>query len=136
MTNHVDLNRYQDFVYAVTSDASKDLDAMIARLKELDALHLANISLLMTGAAGLAAESGEFHEIVKKMVFQGKPLDEANIFHMKRELGDILFYWINSCRALGLDPNEVIQENINKLSARYPNGFEVERSEHRKANDI
>ena len=85
---------------------------------------------------GLAAESGEFCEIPKKMLFQGKPLTEDNLFHMKRELGDIFFYWTNACRALNLDPSDVIQENITKLSARYPNGFEVVRSEKREIGDI
>jgi len=55
---------------------------------------------------------------------------------MKRELGDVIFYWINACRALGIDPNEVIEENVNKLSKRYPNGFSVERSEKREKGDI
>lgn len=136
MSNQIDLNRYKGFVEAVTSEASKNLEVMIARLRELDELGLVNISLLMTSAAGIAAEGGEFHEIVKKLVYQGKPLDEANIFHMKRELGDILFYWINACNSLGLDPNEVILENIEKLSKRYPNGFSVERSENREKGDI
>ena len=134
---NVDLNLYQDFVYEVTSDASKDLEVMITRLRELDKLRLANISLLMTGAAGLSSEGGEFHEIVKKIVYQGKPLDEATIFHMKRELGDVMWYWINACRALNIDPNEVIDENVRKLESRYPGGsFDAHYSENRKEGDI
>lgn len=131
----VDLNRYKDFVQAVTSDASNELEAMIVRLRELD--KIVNISLLMTGATGVAAESGEFAEIVKKCVFQGKPMNEETVFHMKRELGDIAWYWVNACRAIGVDPNEVIAENVRKLEARYPGGeFDVYHSENRKENDL
>jgi NTP pyrophosphatase (non-canonical NTP hydrolase) len=96
-----------------------------------------NPSLLLTGAIGMASEGGEFSEIVKKCIFQGKPMDDETVFHCKRELGDIMWYWINSCRALGLDPNEVIAENVNKLKARYPGGeFDVYYSENRKEGDL
>ena len=95
------------------------------------------IALIMTGAIGMASECGEFSEIVKKCIFQGKPLDDDTKFHIKRELGDIMWYWINSCRAMGLDPNEVIDENVNKLKARYPGGeFDVHYSENRKQGDL
>jgi len=96
-----------------------------------------NVPLLLTAALGLAAETGEFCEIPKKIYFQGKPLSEENVFHMKRELGDIIWYWVNACRALGLDPNDVVEENVNKLKARYPGGeFDVNYSENRKQGDI
>jgi NTP pyrophosphatase (non-canonical NTP hydrolase) len=131
----VDLNKYRDFVEEVTSDASNDLEAMITRLRELN--EVVNIALLMTGSTGVAAEGGEFAEIVKKCVFQGKPMNEDTIFHMKRELGDIAWYWVNACRAIGVDPNEVIAENVRKLEARYPGGeFNVHYSENRKEGDL
>ena len=150
MSNQVDLNKYQEFVQAVTSKESNDLTAFMNRLDRLDANYEAygsdgeymhgpniNVPLLMTGSIGLTAEAGELIEIVKKMLFQGKPLNEENVFHMKRELGDIMWYWINTCRALELDPNEVIAENVKKLEARYPGGkFDVYHSENRKENDI
>ena len=86
---------------------------------------------------GLAAESGEFIEIPKKIIFQGKALTQDNVFHMKRELGDIMWYWINACRALQLDPNEVINENVKKLESRYPGGsFDVHYNENRVAGDL
>jgi NTP pyrophosphatase (non-canonical NTP hydrolase) len=86
---------------------------------------------------GLAAEGGEFVEIPKKIIFQGKPVNEENIFHMKRELGDIIWYWINACRALNLDPNDVIAENVRKLESRYPGGsFDAYYSENRKQGDL
>jgi len=91
---------------------------------------------LLTAALGLGSETGEFVEIVKKMVLQGKPPSEDNIFHMKRELGDIMWYWATACSSLGLDPYEVIHENQVKLEARYGEKFEVQRSEIRKEGDL
>jgi NTP pyrophosphatase (non-canonical NTP hydrolase) len=142
----VDLNRYKDFVEAVTSKPSNDLTTFMNRLDELDGNWDAgtqthgpdiNVPLLLTAALGLAAETGEFCEIPKKIYFQGKPLTEENVFHMKRELGDIMWYWINACRALQLDPNDVVEENVNKLKARYPGGeFDVHHSENRRQGDL
>ena len=148
--SQVDLKKYQDFVAAVTSKESNDLTTFMNRLDRLDANYEAygsdgeymhgpnvNVPLLLTGSIGLTAEAGELIEIVKKMLFQGKPLTEENLFHMKRELGDIMWYWINTCRALGLDPNDVIAENVKKLEARYPGGkFDVYHSENRKEGDL
>ena len=132
----IDLNKYQEFVQAVTSAESNntgDMKTAIDRLEESGV----NISLLLTGAVGISAEGGEFMEIVKKCIFQGKPLDEDTQYHAKRELGDIMWYWINSCRALGIDPNEVIAENVKKLEARYPGGsFDAFYSENRKDGDL
>ena len=130
------LNQYLKFVDAVTSDPSKDRNAFIARINDLYDQGC-NVSRLHTAADGLVAEAGEFMEIVKKITFQGKPYDEANVFHMKRELGDVMWYMANACMALGLDPYEVIEENVRKLEARYPGGhFEISRSEVRKAGDL
>ena len=137
MSDQIDLNRYKDFVSAVTSRESNDIESFASRLLGLQRDSNVNIPLLLTGAIGLGAESGELQEIVKKMLFQGKPLNEENIFHMKRELGDIMWYWINTCRALGLDPNDVVAENVRKLEARYPGGsFDPYYSENRKAGDL
>lgn len=146
MKNNIDLNKYQDFVAAVTSEPSNDLTTFMNRCDELDAnfddatgTHGpdVNVPLLLTAALGLAAETGEFCEIPKKMFFQGKPLTEENLFHMKRELGDVMWYWINACRALRLDPNDVIAENVKKLEARYPGGsFDPYYSENRKQGDL
>jgi len=142
----VDLNRYKEFVEAVTSKPSNDLTTFMNRLDELDANFDyeqdkhgpdINVPLLLTACLGLAAEGGEFIEIPKKIFFQGKPLTEAEVFHLKRELGDVMWYWINACRALNLDPNEVIAENVNKLKARYPGGeFDVHYSENRQVGDL
>jgi len=137
----IDLNKYQQFVETVTSDQSKDNVAFLERYEQLADYQTDNTSikpsLLLTAGIGLASETGEFNEIIKKMFFQGKPLNADNLFHMKRELGDIIWYWVNACTALGLDPNEVIEENVRKLEARYPGGqFDAHYSENRKAGDL
>ena len=137
MSNDIDLNKYADFVFAVCSMPSKDLESFIERLREVNTNSDVNLPLLLTSGIGLASEGGEFNEIVKKILFQGKPLNEENIFHMKRELGDVAWYWVNACNALGLDPNEVLEENVRKLEARYPGGkFDAHYSENRKAGDL
>ncbi len=134
----VDLNKYKEFVREVTSKESNQLSEMFYATKELETKNPnVNMSLLLTGGIGLSSETGEFNEIVKKCIFQGKPLNDETVFHCKRELGDIMWYWISSCRALGLDPNEVIEENVNKLKARYPGGeFDVHYSENRQEGDL
>ena len=140
----MNLDDYKEFVQTVTSQESQNVRKLQFRLGELDQGNIdkgvvgdVNIALLLTGAIGIASEGGEYAEIVKKCIFQGKPMDDETVFHCKRELGDIMWYWINSCRALGLDPNEVIEENVNKLKARYPGGeFDVHYSENRKEGDL
>ena len=135
--NKIDLNKYQDFVEAVTSEQSNNAQVMADAIRNLEVMSGVNVSLLLTGAVGMSAEGGEFMEIVKKCIFQGKPLDEDTQFHAKRELGDIMWYWINSCRALNIDPNEVIAENVRKLEARYPGGsFDAYYSENRQDGDL
>ena len=134
----IDLNKYSEFVEEVTSQESNQLAPMARRLSILEGTDgKINMSLLLTGGIGLSSETGEFNEIIKKCIFQGKPLNDETVFHCKRELGDIIWYWINSCRALGLDPNEVIEENVNKLKSRYPGGeFDVHYSENRQKGDL
>jgi len=133
----VDLNKYKSFVQEVTSLQSNETGALTVQLERLEKDSNVNMALLLTGSIGMASEGGEFAEIVKKCIFQGKPLDADTIFHAKRELGDIAWYWINSCRALGLDPNDVLEENVNKLKSRYPGGeFDVHFSENRKDGDL
>ena len=127
---------YGDFVKKVTSEPSLDLDVLKQSLEDVENKSPIESARLMTAALGLGSETGEFVEIVKKMFLQGKPPSEENIFHMKRELGDIMWYWITACSALDLDPFEVIKENQDKLEARYGEKFEVQRSEVRKEGDL
>jgi NTP pyrophosphatase (non-canonical NTP hydrolase) len=130
------LNEYCDFVTKVTSQPSLDQNALIQRMEEIDSESNIKSARLLTAALGLGSEGGEFVEIVKKIFLQGKPFTEDNVFHMKRELGDIIWYWATACMALDLDPYEVINENKAKLEARYGEGFKVKKSEHRKEGDL
>ena len=134
--NHVDFDRYSHFVDTVTSDTSKNFVDLADRLGELDRQG-ANIERLTTAGVGLAAESGEFLEIVKKMVFQGKPWDEHNREHLIIELGDVMWYVAQACMALDISFDEVIKGNIKKLEKRYPGGsFNIGDSENRAADDL
>ena len=127
---------YTDFVTKVTSEPSINLDALKKSFDEIEQSSGIKTPRLLTAALGLGSETGEFVEIVKKMYLQGKPPSEDNIFHMKRELGDIMWYWVTACASLNLDPYEVISENQEKLAARYGEKFEVQRSEVRKEGDL
>ena len=132
----VDTKKYLDFVAGVTSMPSQDSDILEARIDELVA-NGADIPHLLTAALGLTAESGEFTEIVKKILLQGKPYNEDNIFHMKRELGDICWYLAQACMALDTTFDEIIEMNVDKLKARYPGGeFNVHKSENRREGDL
>jgi len=136
MTKQIDFSRYEHFVDAVTSDASKDFLSLSDRLVELDQKG-ANIERLMTASVGMSAEAGEFTEVVKKIILQGKPYNEDNVFHMKRELGDICWYIAQACMALDTTFDEIIEMNVEKLKARYPGGeFDVHKSENRKVGDL
>ena len=138
MSNEVKdfFSTYSDFVTKVTSEPSLEMDALKNSLDDINNNSSIEVPRLLTAALGLGSETGEFVEIVKKMVLQGKPASDDNIFHMKRELGDIMWYWTTACMALKLDPYEVIKENQDKLEARYGEKFEVDRSEHRKDGDL
>ena len=129
-------NVYCDFVTKVTSDASLKIEDLKESLDNIQDNSDIDVPRLLTGALGLGSEAGEFVEIVKKMVLQGKPADEDNIFHMKRELGDIMWYWVTACMSLGLDPVEVITENQKKLEARYGEQFTIDQSEVRAKGDL
>ena len=135
MNNHVDFDKYSHFVDAVTSNSSKDFVSLADRLGELDR-EGANIERLTTAGVGLAAESGEFLEIVKKMVFQGKPWNDDNREHLIIELGDVMWYVAQACMALDVSFDDVIRGNVSKLEKRYPGGsFSVEKSEVRAKGD-
>jgi len=137
MTKEIDTKKYIEFVRETTSPASSDFAQLLARMTELEANDDADVPRLMTAAFGLSAEAGEFTEVVKKIFLQGKPYNEENVFHMKRELGDICWYMAQACMALDTNFEELMQMNYEKLSARYPDGtFDVWRSENRKEGDL
>lgn len=137
MTQVIDTNKYIEFVRQTTSPASSDFAELLARLTELETSADADVPRLMTAAFGISAEAGEFTEVIKKIFLQGKPYNEDNAFHLKRELGDICWYVAQACMALDTTFEEVLQMNYEKLSARYPEGtFDVFRSENRVDGDI
>ena len=132
----VDLDKYALFVDGVTSDSSKDYQCFIESISSLDGKG-ANIQRLLTAAVGISAEGGEFMEIVKKMVFQGKPWDEHNRKHLIIELGDVMWYVMQACKALDVSIEDVVAGNVDKLKKRYPGGeFNVYQSENRKEGDL
>ena len=133
----VDTEKYLDFVAGVTSPASSNFAELLRRLSELEAEADCDTPHLLTAAFGLCAESGEFTEVVKKIILQGKPYNEDNVFHMKRELGDICWYIAQACMALDTTFDEIIEMNVEKLKTRYPGGeFDVHKSENRKTGDL
>ena len=133
----VDTEKYLDFVHDVTSAESLDYAALLTRMNKLELEDDCNLSQLLTAALGLTAESGEFTEIVKKIILQGKPYNEDNVFHMKRELGDICWYIAQACMALDTTFDEIIEMNVEKLEKRYPGGsFDVHHSENRVEGDL
>ena len=132
----VNTDAYLEFVDAVTSEQSKDFEALVYRLQELEGQEFPSERLL-TAAVGMSAEAGEFTEIVKKIIFQGKPVNGENLFHLKRELGDIMWYVAQACMGLNVSLDEVIEMNVDKLKARYPGGeFDVHYSENRVEGDL
>jgi NTP pyrophosphatase (non-canonical NTP hydrolase) len=132
----IEPNKYIEFVRQTTSPASSEYPKLVERLNELEAQG-ADVSRLMTAAFGMSAEAGEFTEVVKKIFLQGKPYNEENVFHMKRELGDLCWYLAQACMALDITFEEVLEMNYEKLSARYPEGaFDVYRSENRVEGDL
>lgn len=133
----IDLRDYSAFVEAITSDASNNTSAFVARLLWLDRNTDLNPALLNTAGTGLCSESGEFNDIVKKILFHGKEVTPDLLEKMKAELGDVAWYWINACRALGVDPYDVVAGNISKLESRHPDGkfnteFEKQRDNQGK----
>ena len=135
MAKSIDFKNYEKFVDAVTSDASTDFVSLSDRLVELDEKG-ANIERLLTAGVGINAEGGEFLEIIKKMIFQGKPYNEDNREHMIIELGDLMWYVAQSCMALDITFEEVVETNVKKLEKRYPGGqFDIYYSENRAEDD-
>ena len=132
----VDFKKYTEFVDAVTSNESKSSESFSVRLRDLYSEGLP-VERLLTAAVGMSAESGEFIEVVKKMIFQGKPVNEENLFHLKRELGDVMWYVAQACMALDTSFDEIVEMNVEKLKKRYPGGeFDVHKSENRAEGDL
>jgi len=133
----IDSNKYIDFVRQTTSPASTNYADLLSRLSQLEVESDVDVPRLLTAALGMTAEAGEFTEVVKKIFLQGKSYNEESVFHMKRELGDIMWYIAQACMALDTNFREIMEMNYEKLSARYPEGaFDVYRSENRVEGDL
>ena len=133
----VDTKKYLNFVAQTTSPASSDYAELMKRMTQLEVEQDADVPRLLTAALGISAEAGEFTEVIKKIILQGKPYNEENVFHLKRELGDICWYLAQACMALDTTFDEIIEMNVEKLQSRYPGGeFDVHHSENRKEGDL
>lgn len=133
----IDYEKYKEFVNAVTSRESKDSYDFGKRVVDLIEKNNFPVERLLTASVGMCAEAGEFTEIIKKIIFQGKPVNEDNLFHLKRELGDIMWYVMQACMGLDISLDEIVQMNIDKLKARYPGGeFDAHYSENRQEGDV
>lgn len=132
----ISTKKYLKFVDSVLSGWSKDHAMLVDRMNTLSADFDMKVPQILTGAVGLASESGEVAEIVKKILFQGKKYDEESIFHLKREMGDVLFYFNMLCLALDVSIDDIMEINVNKLQNRYPSGFTVSKSENRQEYDV
>jgi NTP pyrophosphatase (non-canonical NTP hydrolase) len=133
----IDTKKYIEFVRQTTSPASSDFASLLSRMTELEVSANADVPRLLTAALGMSAEAGEFTEVVKKIFLQGKSYNEDNVFHLKRELGDICWYLAQACMALDTNFEEILEMNYEKLSSRYPEGtFSVYKSENRSEGDI
>ena len=131
----IEFKKYEEFVAQVTSDCSTNFVDFADRIGELDR-EGANIERLLTAGVGINAEGGEFLEIIKKMVFQGKAWNRDNREHLIIELGDIMWYVAQATQALGISMEDVLDTNIKKLAKRYPEGtFDAYYSENRAADD-
>ena len=102
-------------------------------MRTASGMNYENHSMLINAALGLCGESGEVADIVKKATFQGHELD---VEHVAKELGDVAWYLAVGARAIGYDLETIMQMNVEKLRARYPDGFDTDKSQHRKAGDI
>jgi NTP pyrophosphatase (non-canonical NTP hydrolase) len=129
------LTDYEEFVNEVTSYASKNPKNFIDEIDRIEEQGV-NPARLLTASVGLSGESGEFSDIVKKVVFQGKEIDDDVVKHLRSELGDIMWYVAQGCLALDTTIEELIDINVAKLESRYPGGFSMFRSENRRKDDI
>ena len=102
-------------------------------MRTASGMNYENHGMLINAALGLCGESGEVADMIKKATFQGHELDKE---HLAKELGDVAWYIAVGAQAIGYDLETIFQLNIDKLTARYPDGFEAEKSLHRKDGDV
>lgn len=120
------LREYCSFVDRVTSQSSKDDDLFSQRIVALSKWLNGNYARMDTAMTGLAGEAGECCDLWKKLKFHNKELNDENRQKMIDELSDVCWYLANAALALGVDIDDIIKHNIEKLKARYPHGFSPE----------
>ena len=114
-------------IQAITQSLIEDCRRIIDDKDDRD------IGGIVNACLGLSGEVGEFNDMIKKWIFHEKPLDED---HAKKEIGDIVWYIALMCYSFGWDLDEILQMNIDKLKSRYPEGFDVNKANNRKAEDV
>lgn len=132
-------NKYQKL--AMRTNDGKASDRLIGKIQEYDMKFSSeqsnkesvDIGGIFNACLGLSGEVGEFNDMIKKWVFHEKELDME---HAKKEAGDILWYVVMLCESFGWNIDEIMQMNVDKLKARYPEGFDVERANHRAEGDV
>lgn len=123
-------NHYQELAMRTNDGHAQErlADRMLAGImKDKD------VAGLINGLMGLTGEAGELTDLFKKWIFHNAPLDEA---HAKKEIGDVCWYIALICHCMGWELNDILRMNIDKLIDRYPEGFDTEKSNHRKEGDV
>lgn len=131
-------NEYQKLAMRTNDHkATQRLDSKVYEFAIMDGDNLDDDELsiggMLNACLGLSGEVGEFNDMIKKWIFHEKPLD---VEHAKKEAGDICWYLAMLCESFGWSLDEIMQMNVDKLKARYPEGFDVERANHRAEDDV
>lgn len=122
-------NEYQELAMRTNDDMSTY--RLETAIDEKDVIY--DMGGVIMASLGLSGEVGELNDMIKKWIFHRSEMD---ITHAKKELGDILWYVACMANSFGWSLNEIMQMNIDKLRVRYPDGFDTEFANHRKAGDI
>lgn len=120
-------------IKAMRTNDGNCMRRLVDMVYDFDTHGSVNLGELFDACFGLSGEVGEVQDIIKKWIFHEKPLD---IIHLKKELGDVMWYIAMFCHSMGWELDEILQMNIEKLQNRYPEGFDVNRANHRKEGDI
>lgn len=126
----LDVNDYQNFVNGLLSPATREATAFQDRVKELTDSGV-SVQMLLTAAVGLTGEAGEVSDLIKKVVFQGKPYTDDIRNKLIDEMGDVAWYLALACSSVGVTMEDILERNVDKLQSRYPGGFSINRSENR-----
>lgn len=121
---------YEYQVYASRTNDKKSTDRLTFKLFPKET---SDIGGVLNACLGLSGEVGEFNDMIKKWIFHEKDLDMA---HLKKELGDVMWYVAMMCESFGWDLDDILQMNVDKLKARFPEGFDTNLANNRKKDDV